>query len=279
SICAATASRVAAQESPSELAKTVVAMWTTGSAEEFAAVYPFREGRDALSTAILGHLDRNPFLATVVRKNADDAELLLSGVPVGINSEDNTTIGRGFSGAYEAKHQGDRSELTNRIPLEQMGQILAHRIEIRIVPASGFSAQDRMRIQVHGDRGFALRLNADAKIQDVSTTPNHKIRYLFGGGLLWLDLPQGETTLTIKYSMTVEEGPNSTNSGSFLPKAGHLRTSYFWHPFFDFNSAGDQAEFNIKVHIPRQYEVSTSLPQQEHVVGPERIIVAQTVRP
>lgn len=278
-ISAASAPRVAAQDTPLALAKTVVARWATGSATEFAAVYPFREGQDALSTAILGYLDRQPGLAAVIRSRGDDAVLLLSGVPVGHNSGDNTTMGRGFSGVYEAKRDGDRWKLTNRIPLEDMGQILAHHIEIWIVPASGFTSQDRMRIQVRGQQGIALRLNANAKIESISTTRDPSVRYLFGGGLLWLDLPAGATELTVKYSMTVDEGPNNTNSGSFLPKAGHLRTSYFWHPFFDFNSAGDQADFHIKVHIPKSYEVTTSIPQQERVAGSERIVVGQTVRP
>lgn len=43
---------VQAQTSPAELAQTVVERWSAGAEKRFASVYPFREGRDALSAAL-----------------------------------------------------------------------------------------------------------------------------------------------------------------------------------------------------------------------------------
>ncbi|HEY4358493.1 MAG TPA: hypothetical protein VGN16_22285 [Acidobacteriaceae bacterium] len=135
-----------------------------------------------------------------------------------------------------------------------------------------------MHVQIMGGLGLAMRLNHAARIKNVSVG-GRPVRYLFAGGLLWIDLPDGDAELTIRYSLEVEEGPNYTDSGSFLRKAGHLRTSYFWHPFFNFNSTGDLADFDIDVSIPRQYHVSTSIPQEETVNGSIRTIQGRTVRP
>jgi hypothetical protein len=110
-------------------------------------------------------------------------------------------------------------------------------------------------------------------------TGNIEASYLFGGGLLWVNLPPGESELTLDYSIEVEEGPNDTNSGCFLQKAGHVRNQYFWHPFFDFSSPGDQAEFQIEVRIPSEYKLSTSIQQTERVEGSQRVIEGKSSRP
>ncbi|MGA7928108.1 MAG: M1 family aminopeptidase [Candidatus Sulfotelmatobacter sp.] len=123
-----------------------------------------------------------------------------------------------------------------------------------------------------------MRLNYRANVRQVKADKT-SVKYLFAGGLLWVDLPPGEIELTITYSIAVEEGPNETNSGCFLRKAGHVRNQYFWHPFFDFSSAGDQAEFKIQARIPKEYKLSTSLPQTERIEGAERVVDGKTIRP
>ena len=127
-----------------------------------------------------------------------------------------------------------------------------------------------MHIRVKGTNGFAARLNHAAKIEDIRSAGRTPI-YLFGGGLLWADLPEDETDLTIRYSIDVETGPNDTNSGCFLKNAGHLRGQYFWHPFFDFNTAADWADFDIEVRIPKEYRLSTSLAQIERRRSPRSL--------
>lgn len=266
------------QSSPSELASTVVKRWAGTSAEEFAAVFPFREGRNAFSESAEGQFDRIGGLAEVVRQGNGEAVLLVSGVSRVENSGDATIYSRGFSGFYESRKEAGHWVLSSRIPLEKQGRILAHRIRVRVKPGDGIDVEDRMRIKVEGENGFAVRLNYRANLRQVKIG-THAVKRLFGGGLLWVGLEAGEVELTIDYSIAVEEGPNDTNSGCFLRKAGHIRNQYFWHPFFDFNSPGDQADFEIEARIPKAYKLSTSLPQTEHIEGAYREVEAKSIRP
>src|SRR5579872_5931906 len=274
---AAIALHAHAQTSPGELAQTVVARWCASSEKEFAAIYPFRKGRDAFAMAVRAQ-SRIPGLFNVIRTSAHSAVLLLSGVPRLPNSGDATSVGRGFSGVYEARYEAGRWSLASRIPLDEMSRILAHHMKAFIRPGSGFTVEDRMHIRVKGTNGFAARVNHAAKIEDIRSASRTPI-YLFGGGLLWADLPEGETNLTIRYSIEVETDPNDTNSGCFLKNAGHLRSQYLWHPFFDFNTAADWADFDIEVRIPKEYRLSTSLAQIERVEGAERIVEDKTIHP
>jgi hypothetical protein len=264
-----------AQESPLALARAVIERWSGGSAAEFGAVCPFPEAREAFSEAEGDRLSRLPGLAEVVQSSSDWAVLLISGVPRTLNSGDATIAGRGFSGVYEARLEGGAWKLAARVPLEEMGQIVSHRMVVAVRPGLGIEVEDRMRVRVKGSQGFAARLNYAAKLQAVVGGSHH----FFGGGLLWVDLREGETELTLKYSIEVEQWPNDSNSGSFLNRAGHVRNQYFWHPFFDFNSSGDVADFDVEFRIPKEFRATTSLDQTERVEGAERVIHAKTERP
>ena len=270
--------RAQAQTSPAELAQDVVGRWSTGTDTQFASVYPFPEGRAALATARNGK-SISAGLANVVRSSEVQAVLLISGVPLLPNSGDATAIGAGFSGVYEARAEsGGTWKLDSRIPLDSMGQILAHDMNVSVRPGSGLTVEDRMRTLIKGRNGLAVRLNHAAKIESVRVA-GREVVHLFGGGLFWAELPDGPAELTIRYSIDVEKGPNQTNSGNFLENAGHVRNQYFWHPFFGFNEAGDRADFHIEVRIPKEYRLSTSIPQTERVEGSERIIEGTTIRP
>jgi hypothetical protein len=194
------------------------------------------------------------------------------------NSGDATLMGRGFSGFYQARRGTHGWELASRIPLDDAGTIISHHIEVSIRPASGLAVKDRMQIGVQGPNGFAVRLNHTANIHQVRTSQGLST-YQFAGGLLWVDLPAGHTELTVSFDIDVEQGGQQTNSGSFLEEAGHVRSQYFWHPFFDLNAARDWAQFEIEAHIPRGYQVSTSLPQHSRIEGDERIVSGRTARP
>jgi hypothetical protein len=98
-----------AQTSPTELAQAVVQRWSACSPADFAAIYPFREGRDARSEAVAAQFVRAQGLAKVIRTSGDHAVLLLSGVPVGFNSGDDTISGRRFSGLYAARREDANS--------------------------------------------------------------------------------------------------------------------------------------------------------------------------
>src|ERR1041385_7567372 len=80
-----------AQGSAQELADRLAQPWTSGSEAEFAAVYPFREGRAELASAASKGVNRTKGLASVLRDSGQRAFLLLSGVRT-----------MDFSGLYEA---------------------------------------------------------------------------------------------------------------------------------------------------------------------------------
>jgi hypothetical protein len=76
----------------------------------------------------------------------------------------------------------------------------------------------------------------------------------------------------------VERAPRDPNSGCFTENFGHIRNQYFWHPMFGFNSTGDQADFQVLVRMPKEYSLTTSLPQTGHIEGTERVVEARSVQ-
>jgi hypothetical protein len=183
----------------------------------------------------------------------------------------------GFSGLYEASAADGRWRLTRPIPLEEVGRILTQRLKVTVQPGRGLDLEDRMTVRANGNNGFATRLNHRAKLQQV-TVAGRDVKYQFGGGLFWSDLPQGPAELTLRYSIEVEPAPQDGNSGRFTERFGHIRNQYFWHPFFDFESTADQADFEAEVRIPKEYSLTTSLPQTERVEGADRIVTAKTTQ-
>jgi len=268
--------RAQAQTSPAQLAQDVVDRWSAGSEKNFASIYPFREGQHAFSVA-LHATSRSAGLAHVIRANEAQAVLLISGVPLFPNSGDATAIGAGFSGVYEARAEAGVWKLNSQIPLDTLGQIVAHDISVSVRPGSGITAEDHMRILVKSHDGFAVRLNHSAKIDNVQVAGKESA-YLFGGGLFWVELPEGPAELTIRYSIEVEKGPDDTNSACFLENSGHIRNQYFWHPLFGLDPAGDEADFHVEVRIPEAYSVSIGIPQTERVAGGERIVEGKTIQ-
>lgn len=270
--------RVQAQSSPQELANTISQRWTANSTAEFAAVYPFREAQQLHANIAKAKLQRVNGLASVIRADRMKAALLLSGVPLTGNSGDDTSYGMGFSAIYEAVAEGERWKLDRQIPLDEIGQILSQRIDLLLRPGHGVDIEDRLRVRVKSTNGFAARLNHHADVRSVRAG-GREVRHQFGGGLLWVDLPEGEAEVTLAYSLEVERAPADTNSGCFTEDFGHIRNQYSWHPWFGFDSAGDHSEFQVVARIPKEYSLTTSLPQTERVEGAERIVDAKSVQP
>jgi hypothetical protein len=267
-----------AQSSAQELADAVAQQWAGGSEAGFAALYPFREGRDDLANAASKRWKRINGLSSVIRGGGQRAVLLLSGVPLAGNAGDDTGLARGFSGVYEASASAGRWRLDRQVPLQDLGQIRAQQLNMTVRPGHGVDVEDRMSVRIAGSNGFAARLNYRANLRRV-TAAGGDARYQFGGGLLWADLPPGEAELTLQYSIEVETAPNDANSGRFTEPFGHIRNQYFWHPFFDFANPEDQAGFQVKARIPKAYGLTVSLPQTEHIEGEYRIVVGKTVHP
>jgi hypothetical protein len=175
-----------AQSSPQELASAVSQRWSTGSRSEFESLFPFPEGRRLFSESS----QRLPGLASVIRSNSREAVILPSGVPSLPNSGDATFEGSDYSGVYLARPQGTAWKLAGSIPSDQLGTLAAQQMKVNIRPGEGLFVEDRMEVVVKGANGFAVRLNYAAKIETVRSG-GRDLHYLFGGGLLWVDLPFG----------------------------------------------------------------------------------------
>jgi len=239
-------------------------------------MFPFAEGRQTFRAA--GDASRSHGLAKVIRGAEEAAVVLLSGVPLLPNSGDATIIGMGFSGLYEARPTRGDWRLTRRIPIEETGEIRGHRMNVSLRPGEGLTVEDRMTVRVKGTNGFAVRLNHAARVEEIRLQ-GRKAPHEFAGGLLWIDLPEGDAEIVVRYTLKVESGIKPANSGQFLDSFGHLRSQYFWHPFFGFGTAGDWAHFEIQVRLPRDFRLTTSLPQSERLEGAERVVEGRTVQP
>ena len=265
-----------AQNSAQSLADAVLQQWSAGSAAEWAAVYPFPEGRDLVATLIREKAERLKGLSAVVRTAEDRALLLLSGVPRTDNSGDDTSYGSRFSGPYEARRDNGQWKLVRAVPLAELGQLLSHDLDVSVKPGIGVDVRDRLTVRIAGPNGFAARLNHRAQLRRVESQ-GRAVEYRFGGGLLWVDLPRGQTEVMLDYDLPVEAAPG--NSSSFQEAFGHIRNQYWWHPFFDFGNPADQAGFRIRVRLPKTYRLTTSLPQSERVEGDVRIVEGKTEQP
>lgn len=158
-------------------------------------------------------------------------------------------------------------------PPSELGRILSHDLKVVIHPADGLTVEDRMRVRVLTANGFVLQLNPAARFETVSAP------HSFAGGRLHIDLPRGETDLTLRYTLPVPHDTADSSDACFLPHAGHVRNQFFWHPSFGADPAGAWADFHIEVRIPREYRVVTSLPQTERMEGETRIVEGRTVQP
>ena len=265
------------QGSAQELANEVKRQWAAGAEREFAAVYPFADGRDLLSSAVRKRVPRTAGVGEVIRSAGDQAVILIGGAPLTGNSGDDTGLSMGFSGLYEASAVDGRWRLTRKIPLEELGRVVTQRLKVMVRPGSGIDVEDRMAVRSNGSNGFAARLNHGAKLREV-TAGGREVGHQFGGSLFWADLPRGSSELTLRYTIEVEAAPRDGNSGRFTERFGHVRNQYFWHPFFDFGNAADQADFDAEVRIPKEYAVTTSLPQTERVDGADRIVAAKSTQ-
>lgn len=266
-----------ALDSPEALAKALIERWAANSESAFAELYPFPSPRGIHTELVQNRVSRRTARAKVVRVDDSRATLVLGGVPALDNSATETIVGRAFSGVYEARKRNDTWQLSGQLPLEELGRILSHKLSVSLNPGSGIVVEDRIRGRIKSNHGFAARLNHAARIESVQSSCRD-VPYFAAGGLLWLDLPAGDLDISLRYAIDVERELADNNSGRFLEEFGHLRGQYFWHPFFDFNSPGDQADFEIDLRIPKEYRAVTSLPQTEVVTEETRLIHGKSAR-
>jgi len=269
---------LAAQTSPAALGSLVVERFRTAAPESFAEVYPFAEGRAAQALTHQMKLARTEALARVIAEQGNQAVLLLSAHGRTPNSGDDVHLATELAGLYKAVKQEQAWKLVERLPIDHGNRIIAHELDVTIVPDWGLRVTDRISVEVRGGYGWTAFLNNNARIRSV-TVNGKPARHEFGASLLWIDVPKAaKAELRIGYELEVEKGPNNTNSGCFLEHAGHVRNQYGWHPFFGFGNPTGEAGFRITARIPAAYQLTTSLPQTQTQNGGTRMVRGATIR-
>lgn len=272
------APRLTAQSTPEALADTVLARLAQGDLEALRAVFPF--STELKEQALAWGIPIDTDSPVVLRRSGDEALILLGAWPRVGNRGDETILGRVFSGVYRARRGDDGWHLAEAIPVDAGNRIHGHRLQVELDPAAGLRVRDTLAVAIADDHGLGLRLNRAARILDVRLD-GAPVRYAFAGGYLWVDAPRRDRVeLVVDYHLDVAtDTVGNPNSGRFGPDYGHVRSQYFWHPFFDFDSDADRAEFDITVRAPAGVHVVTDLPQRDTVDGDRRVVRARSARP
>jgi len=266
-----------AAETPEALGRLVLDRLIHGDMDAFEAVYPFPP---TLKQQAAGW--QVPIAADepmVLRNNGDEALILLGAWPVIGNWGDETAVGRGFSGLYLAGRDADGWRLKQALPADAGNRIERQALVAEIDPTTGMHLVDTLTVEV-GEAGFGAVLNRKAEILDVRVD-GRSLPHLSAGSYIWVDASPGSgAKLVIDYRLPLAaDTVDGANSGRFGPHYGHVRNQYFWHPFFDFGSQADRADFDVTVRAPAQFRIVTDLPQTDSVQGNSRVVHARSERP
>lgn len=272
------AGSIRAQETPQQLGDLVLEHFRTGTPEAFADVYPFPEGRAMRAGAVRMQLPREGGLARVTAQSDNEAILLLAAHGRHINSGDSVWMTVELGGLHRAVKEGSRWKLVERWPVDHGNRMLAQHLDVTVIPNQGLAVTAEISTEVRSEYGWAAFLNSNARIANVLVN-GRQAAYEFGSNLLWINVPrQSNAKLRITYQLDIEEGPDNSNSGCFLKRAGHVRNQYAWHPLFWFGNGNGNARFSITARIPSAYHLTTSLPQTESLDGDTRIVRGASIR-
>lgn len=273
-------SAAAQAPTPEALAEGIASAFTAGDVDAFDAVFPFEPGREFLRWARVE--DRSPRmdLARVVRRSGGRAVLALGGYAAFGNTGSETIVAGDVWGLFEAVRGDGGWRLDRPVGLDRANRILAHALDVTIRPGRGLEVTDSVDVVVGDSAGFAARLVHSAEIESL-TLDGEPAPWAFGGGLLWVDAqPAGRARIVLSYAVDVaRDSTADPNSGRFEADYGHVRNQYVWHPFFDFQSGADQADFRIVVRAPEDVRIATDLPQDEELADGLRVVRARTIAP
>jgi hypothetical protein len=189
---------------PEALATLVMQKFSSGTPQEFAAIYPDSAGRvfmrDARGT-------RTTEIAEVVWKTRHRAVLLLGGVVKAATAARGATVGsnetngaRHFSGFYEAVDSNGTWKITHKIPFDSANYIRSQSLHVEVAPATGLRVVDTLGVTVGAEHGFAVRLNNAIQLGDV-TIDGRPVR-TFRRGVLWMKAPKkSRASLVLSYSL------------------------------------------------------------------------------
>ena len=249
----------------------------SGTIEDIKLNFPLGEQQRIILAMQKGKYQRKNGQSQIVKVYRDSALVLLTGTFILGNSGDETDYSNIYSGIYVFKPVKGAWMMTSKLPIDRLNRLKAHRMDLKISPVDGtIAVRDTMEILTREKYGFLLTLNHRAKIENVQL--NRKpARSVFDGGVLWVKSSAGmKEQLILAYTLKVDNDPKNENSGYFDSNFGHVRDQFYWHPFFNFSSSNDLADFRLRASIPSAYHVTTGIRQTDIVVGDQRIITAQS---
>lgn len=249
----------------------------SGTIEDIKLNFPLVEQQGIILAMQKGKYQRKKGQSQIVKVYRDSALVLLTGTFVIGNSGDETDYSNIYSGIYVFKPVKGTWVMTSKLPVDRLNHLKAHRIGLKIAPVDGtIAVRDTMEILTREKYGFLLALNHRAKIENVQLN-RKKAHFVFDGGILWVKSSAGmKEQLILAYTLKVDNDPKNENSGYFDSNFGHVREQFYWHPFFNFSSSNDLADFQLRASIPSAYHITTGLRQTDRIVDDQRIITAKS---
>jgi len=251
----------------------------SGTIEDVKLNFPLAQQQRIILAMQKGKYQRKKGHSKIIKIYRDSALVLLTGTFVMGNSGDETDYSNIYSGIYVFKPTKGAWIMSSKLPIDRLNHLKAHRMDLKISPVDGtIAVRDTMQILTREKYGFLLALNHKAKIENVqyNRKPAH---FVFDGGVLWVKTSRGANVkeqLILAYTLKVDNDPKNENSGYFDSNFGHVRDQFYWHPFFNFSSNNDLADFRLRASIPSAYRVTTGIRQTDNVVSEQRIITAQS---
>jgi len=247
--------------------------------EKFNRLVGLESIREVYALAITEKILKVPGKSQIISINSDSAYVMLSGLFLFGNSGDETNFSNNYTGIYKMELINGAWQIKNRIEIDRLNQIRKQNIGVKLLPGKEIKVSDTLMIDVNDKIGFAVRLNHKARISRLLINQS-ATNFTFSGGLLWVNASKKlKQQLIIDYAIDVEQDEEDKNSSYFGESYGHLRNQYYWHPFFNFSSPNDRADFNLQCTIPKVYHLATGLPQKDKIMGDYRTITAKSGNP
>ncbi|WP_027388515.1 M1 family aminopeptidase [Chryseobacterium gregarium] len=248
-----------------------------GTSDEIKSRFPLIQQQKLILAMLKGKYERKPGLSKLLKLDKDSALVLLTGTFLIGNSGEETDYSNTYSGVYIFKPLNGVWSMVKKLPIDRMNKIREQRMAVKIIPDDReLIITDTINIRTEESYGILFALNHNAKIKNVLLN-QRKVLSIFDGGVLWIkSRTKKDDQLILSYSLKVDQDKKNDNSGYFDANFGHVRDQYYWHPFFNFSSGNDLAKFSIKLAIPSTYQVATTLPQTDKVIGSERVVMAKS---
>ena len=250
-----------------------------GDTAIFFKSFPLENIQDLFRNVIRQRIKRKSGPHRIISMYADSAFAFVSGTFLYGNSGDETNSSVDYTGIYKFERSGNAWIVAEKIPIDRINKIKRQEIDVKIIPGLGITVSDTLTIDSQDPLGFAARFNHHAVLSGV-TMNGLKTEYLFNGGLLYIPAKAKDgQKLVLNYYISIEKDDEDRNSGYFGEIFGHVRNQYCWHPFFSFSSSNDRADFIVRAAIPKDYGISTTLPQREQLIGETKIIYGKSDHP